>query len=381
MIRKFTFLFLIIILSGSLYAQKDTVSYSVLEDNPYQISHVNLFVSPLYMKMDPTTYLSLGVEGGASIRIGKKVEASLLYQYSYLNLGSLMSDISSYGYDDLEAIKQQVPLSWAEVGVSWVFSDKVRKQPHYMNLHTQQTNQLIIYNVLSITSDLRRLQKVRGGVIHATNMEWMFPLLSSDAEQRYITTDGLEIASDEVVFPEIDYLNLWSYEGSSYKNENPYSDLMVNPAIPSTSNLIYIGYASEKIINTLIDVENHGIRSKRGSSEFFVDLIVGKVNYAPFEFYTANTSAVNYNDEVSNETKLYELDEDLSGIKANNFGFRMGWMIKSPAFSNLIKWEEKVNSDQRLMYPYFRTSFGMLPTMRLSNSYFWDFSFGFSLNL
>ncbi len=59
----------------------------------------------------------------------------------------------------------------------------------------------------------------------------------------------------------------------------------------------------------------------------------------------------------------------------------MGWMIKSPAFSNLIKWEEKVNSDQRLMYPYFRTSFGMLPTMRLSNSYFWDFSFGFSLNL
>lgn len=382
MLRKsiLFFGFLSLFLSG--FSQKDSVNYTLLEDNPFRISKFNLFLTPLYTRYDPTYYIAVGFEGGASMRIGKKLEASLNYQQSYLSLASWMGDLdANYNFEDFEAIKASHPYSWAEVGIAYIFSDKVRKQPHYMNLHTQQTNQLIIYNVLSMNSDLRRLRKLRAGYIRSTGMEWMFPMLSSNSESKYYTTDGLEFTPEHVVFPDVNYTSLEAYEGSSYFNDNEYTDYMPNPAIPSSSNMIYIGYASEKIMNTLIDVENHGLRSKRVSSEFFADLIVGTVSYNPIVFYTSDPTATVYGEEMKNETKEYELDEEASGMKPGNLGFRMGWMIKTPAYSNLVKWEDQVNSDQRLLYPYMRFSFGMLPTMRFGNSYFMDFTFGASLNL
>lgn len=382
MLRKSILFLLFLSLFGNAFSQKDSVSYTLLEDDPYRISKLNLFVTPLYTRYDPTYYIALGIEAGASVRIGNKLEATLNYQQSYLSLASWMGDLdANYNFEDLEAIKASHPFSWAEAGIAYVFSDKVRKQPHYMNLHTQQTNQLIIYNVLSMNSDLRRLRKARAGFIRSTGMEWMFPMLSSDSESKYYTTDGLVFSADQIVFPDINYAGLEAYEGSSYLNDNLYTDYMPNPAIPSTANMIYIGYASEKIINTLIDVENHGLRSKRASSEFFADLIVGTVTYNPIEFYVSDPTATVYGEEMKNETKEYTLDAEASGMKPGNLGFRMGWMIKTPAYSNLVKWEDQVNSDQRLLYPYMRFTFGMLPTMRFGNSYFMDFTVGASLNL
>jgi hypothetical protein len=383
MLRKIFLPFLFLLMMLNSIAQKDSVSYQMLEDDPYRISKINLFASPLMTRYDLSTYISLGVEGGASVRIGKKIEVSSSFQYTYLNLGTLLSDLGdyNYGFDHLEPIKQNMPFTWAEAGIAYVFSDKVRKQPHYMNLHTQQSSQLIIYNVLGIESDLRRLRKVRSGFIRSTGMEWMYPMLSTDSEEKYYTEDGVVFTSNSVVFPDVSYGSLWSYEGSSYLNTNAYSDYTANLPIPATSNLFYIGYASEKIMNTLIDVENHGLRSKRASSEFYMDLIFGMVDYGPVLFYASDPAATVYGEEIKNEQKEYELDAAASEMSPGRLGFRMGWMIKSPAFSNVVKWEEQVKNDQRLLYPYLRFSFGMLPTLRLSNSAFMDFTVGASFNL
>lgn len=383
MTKKLLLPFFFIFLVFNSYSQKETISYTLLEDDPYRISRISIYASPLMSRYDLSNYISLGIEAGASFRIGKKLEVTGNYQHSYLNLGTLISDMAdfNYGFEHLQEIKPSLPFTWGEAGVAYVFSDQVRKQPHYMNLHTQSTSQVIINSVLSIESDLRRLRKIRGGFIRTSGMEWMYPGLSTESEQKYYTTDGVEFTNNTLVFPDINYTSLESWEGSGYLNTNPYSDYTANLPIPFTANLFYIGYSSEKIINTMIDVEGHGIRSKRGSSEFFIDLIFGKPNYGNIQFYASDPTATVYNLEIKDEVREYELDEVASEMKPASLGFRMGWMIKSPAFSNVIKWEDQVQNDQRLLYPYLRMSFGMMPSLRLSNSPFMEFTFGASFNL
>ena len=133
-------------------------------------------------------------------------------------------------------------------------------------------------------------------------------------------------------------------------------------------------------MNAIIDIDGHGKRYKRFRIESFIDLIYGKPEYGSFDFYKSNPSATHYYSEVLNETKEYNLDFEQSGYNLNNFGFRVGYIVRPIPTSKFVKWEDKAKADSKLFYWHMKLSGGMLPSYQPLKAIYIDVSLTCSFN-
>jgi hypothetical protein len=394
--HKLLLFIIVIVIAYSASAQKDTIHYNILKDDPYELAMINLELSPLVTHYDYASYLVLGFSAGVSATLFDKVDLHSNYTMEYFNLNKVLmndgiSDIMN-GYEGLNNIEYNPQsVSWFEIGASIRLSDQMRNEEHYLTVHSQQTGNIIINNVINIESKYRKIKKLRGGFIQTKTNENYLTLLSYKEDLKiyanYDDSKGALFNAKGVTYDEINYTQLFDpyYDGISTPdeydyNENEYSNINAAITVPYSANIYYFGYGSEKIMNAIIDIEGHGKRYKRFRIERYIDILYGAPEYGSFSFYKPDVNATYYEKEVLNESVDYNIDFEKSGFTMRNFGFRVGVNVHSVPVSKYNTWEERAKADQHLIYGASRFSLGMLPSYQLLKSFFVDYTIILTFN-
>ncbi|MDL2227552.1 hypothetical protein LJC30_01525 [Odoribacter sp. OttesenSCG-928-L07] len=346
-----------------LFSQNDTVKYSVIKDDPYDIPKMYINISPLTFNGARTFYLGYNVGVNAIIADKFTINASFTGQYPALDL--TLFSTSSVLERDFE-YKKSYDFD-VEFGLGYIISDKVRTEDATVVLNSNSYRgsnfTLISSTVIQTKSQFRRFTEVRlggfykggdyiprGNNVYATDGT-MF-LYYKYAEEMTSPMNGT------VKFGDIDYENLVFDSYITEKSSKINGVLFTN----ATTMGGYIGIAFNNVKNLIIDVEDYGVRGISGYTKFYIDILGGISKLSPFEFYASNPNAVNYGDEISDQLKTYEIDLKANNIKVIPIGLRLGYEFKKPLLSKKASFEEQVKRAERLIYLSYIFEGGMKPS-------------------
>jgi hypothetical protein len=385
--KKIYILALLILSIIKGYSQKDTIRYNVLYDDPYASRKLSIEINPFQLNFDATNYVTLRAGIGISYQLTDMFDIrgrfSTDYPISLFKVSNLLGgDVYTHPSDD--NVKPEVSnnkYTAYEFGVGINFSDKVRNQKIAYSLHSTQTGNIIINNVIIVEAKTRRVRRLRAGIIGLNQMVKFKSKSMAISDFSIYTKDGVEFNQNGVVYPDVDYLVLKDHEGATYLNTDKYSkddDYVLNTAYKS--NLFYIGFSSERIYNQVLEIDNYGKRMSTGMFNFSVDLIFGKPDYGSIQYFASDPTAVVYGKEVGTELKSHEIDFEKSGYSLSSMGFRIGFEGNNPSISKKVKWEDKAKETNRLGYWGYRVNLGIYPAYTIWQGGFAEMSIFYTIN-
>ncbi|MFZ4398973.1 MAG: hypothetical protein ACOYO1_02975 [Bacteroidales bacterium] len=385
--KKISILALLILCIMNGYSQKDTIRYNVLYDDPYAIRKLSIEINPMQFNFDATNYMALRAGIGLSYQLTDmfdiKGRFSSDYPVSFFKASNWFGgDVYTHPTDD--NAKPEVTnnkYTAYEFGVGIKFSDNVRKQKIAYGLHSTQTGNIIINNVIIVEAKTRRVRRLRAGIIGVNQMVKFKGVSMAIGNFNIYTKDGVEFNQNGVIFPDVNYLTLKDHEGATYLNTDNYSKddgYVLNSTYKA--NMFYIGYSSERIFNQVLDIDNYGKRTSTGIFNFYVDLIIGKPEYGSIQYFASDPTAVIYGKEIGTQLKSYDIDFAKSGYTLSSMGFRIGIEGNNPSISKQVKWEDKAKETNRLGYWGYRVNLGVYPAYTIWQGAFAEMSIFYNIN-
>ncbi len=353
----------------TLFAQKDTIYYEEVRDEPYEIPNLYLSIVPLNINYCGNFHINFGANFQWNIikQLSLRGNFGMQYPIDLDNLfgsNKLVSQEFNYANTNFRNF---------EIGLDFAFSDNVRTEDGTVLI---KSNRASVGNVTLITNHViqtkvqhRRINKIRLGV-----MQYMLNFYSQNA--RITTTDGTIFNADDlfggVKYPGVVYDSLLSSEGAigSY-NENQYSEINSNMKTQQKISIAYLGFSVNNIKNKVIKVQDFGLRGIVSYTSFYCDLMFGKGALSPFQFFGSYTNANIYGEEIGTNLIEYNIDLEKSDLKFNPVGLRLGYSIKRPLFSKLPNgFENKTTRVERPVYLSYFLEAGLMPSYGIKRGIF-----------
>lgn len=362
--------------ASSSFAQEDSEEvYRTVKDNPFNIPKLYIDISPFIYNMQWDQNLCFGLKANYFLNEKTVLRGQIEMQYPKASFFTFMDWL--YDIDDLYPLHSEMV---ADLGINIPINDAVRDE-HYLRAVRTYSSQYEgnVYYSNSWTSDKlkhRRLSAVRvGGIIYRSN--FFLP-----KNESIITTDGsVFTALDQYGYDSKGIVSYGSIDYDSLGNGNhQYSD--INGRVRTISNFygVYIGYASSDIVNRITYIKDYGTSGQTSYKTFYADLLIGKTLIKPFDFYLPNTDATIYGDEISSELGEFTVDNEITSIKQNNFGFRLGWEYRVPLKSKFVEFERRNKIIEKPAYFTFYHEFGLYPGFGVLNNLYYKMGMSMELN-
>ncbi len=369
--------FVVLIFSINLIAQDNDDEYiRTVIDNPYKIPKLYIDISPSIYNMQWNQNLSWGVRANYFLSENTVLRGQFEMQYPKASFFNFMDWL--YDMDDLYPLRCEL---LADFGINIPINDAVRKEysPRYVRTYTTDNGGNVYYGNSWGNTEMkhRRLSAIRvGGIQYRSN--FFLPGNTS-----LTTTDGTVFSA----FAQsgyggggvVSYGNI-NYDSLQGSNEVQYS--MINGRVRTISDFygVYIGYSSSDIVNKVIKIQNYNIGGYTSYKTFYADILIGKTIIKPFDFYLPDTSATIYGNEVSAVMGEYSVNHDLTNIKQNNFGFRIGWEYRVPLKSRFESFERRNKIIEKPAYFTFYHEFGLYPGYGILNNLYYKMGMSMELN-
>jgi hypothetical protein len=362
--------FPLLISSYLAIAQKDSVKYEYILDDPYDIPSVSIYLNPTSFQMSGLNLINAGFSVGTKASIKDLItfevdySSALYFDWNYFNK-AIQQDFVHPDVAGVSLNQDFKRASQFQANIGVVISDKVRTEKVNIPLRSATNGVIILTHVLPLDFSRRRTISARAGVCQFTTK--FSPSNWSVDDNYWAADDGTKFySSGDIGYPDVDYDDSYSFTKSTPTDpagERLFSEWSSQLNVTAVTAGFNISSISNLIVNT-----DYGIRKHTGMSQFYVDFM-----YAPLMsttdilFFESDTSLES---NIGTTTKLYNVEGDgPNQIKLNPFGFRMGYYSQSIAKSQLKKYEDN-ESMRRLFNLGFKGEIGVLPGPGFRNFYF-----------
>ena len=164
----FFLLFLPYVING--YSQIDN-NYKIKTDDPYAIRKLSFEFNSFAINYDATNIVSFGFGLGIKAKLKGNFDlfSNFYSDYPTPDLKAshwFMFDNYKHPYDnDVKTNITNNNYSTYDLGLSYIFSDQVRDENLLYGTNTLSDGSIIITNATEIKAKLRRVRKIRGGLL------------------------------------------------------------------------------------------------------------------------------------------------------------------------------------------------------------------------
>lgn len=254
-----------------------SVSWKVLEDDPYDIKNFSLAIDPLFSEFSGMNGYSFGWGARAEYMMGKRIQASFDIRSGFGTKGYLISNDNTRNYFYTEG----------SLGLIFYNKDKKRNVPIILSQTTSGNTKTTISIKGGVPATVRRVTSLRGGIYQMTN----------SLSYKYLA----------------DSLTTFKGGASDFKLKDSSSNVNFSGQYGGfASTAIFAGINFRKIVQLAIDVDGWGYRQNKRYTDFYIDGI-----FAP---------VVLIKDFKTPDGTKYDVKYD----KISYFGWRMGWVWRKP---------------------------------------------------
>ncbi len=315
-------LFLLLVKSSA-----QSVSYTVLEDDPNRVKQISLSLEPFYSDF----YLenaTIGWSLRADALLMKRIEGRFSFNKGYFDVIQSTSDIGNLMKPE-SGLKDNAGM---EIGGSFFLIDHNSRRPIRVVLSSHKSGNTTYTQYMNVSAHRRFMLGVRGGFRQgATNFE-----IESDMKNEFFAVN-VNNDKDSVHFGDF---------GISVDGMDVYSAYTVQ-----RQTLMYAGIDLRRVTNLVVQADGYNRKkSNRMINNFSFDYLI-----APYIGFK----------NIHSATKTWRVETPNGIIKRT--GWRVGWMLRAP----------------NLPYLAFKGEFGSYPgikikTMTMKN-YFINVSLGLNI--
>ncbi len=266
-----------ILLLNAIYTNAQSLSWDVLEDNPYDIKNFSLAIDPLFTEVSGMNGYAFGWGLRAEYMMGKRLLAGFDMRNGFGTNGYRISNENTRNFFYMEG----------NLGLIFINKSKRRHVPIILSQSTSGNTRTTISIRGGVPANIRRIVALRAGVYQLTN----------SLSYKYLA----------------DSLTSFKGNGSEFKLKDSISNVNFAGQYGGfASTAIFAGLNFRKIVQLAIDVDGWGYRSNKRYSDFFIDGI-----FAP---------VVLIKDFKTSDGTKYDVKYD----KISYLGWRMGWVWRKP---------------------------------------------------
>lgn len=254
-----------------------SVSWSVLEDDPYDIKNFSLAIDPLFTDISGLNGYSLGWGLRAEYMMGKRLQFGFDMRSGFGTNGYRKSNENTRNFFYMEG----------NIGFIFFNKDKRRRVPIILSQSTSGNTRTTISIKGGVPANVRRIISLRAGAYQ----------LANSLSYKFLA----------------DSLTTFKGNGSDFKLKDSISNAnFSNQYGGFASTAIFGGLNFRRIVQLAIDVDGWGYRQNKMYSDFYIDAIL-----AP---------AVFIKDFKAGSGETYTVKYD----KISYLGWRMGWVWRKP---------------------------------------------------
>lgn len=261
----------------SIQSKAQSVSWDVLEDNPYDIKNFSLAIDPLFTEVSGMNGYAFGWGLRADHMMGKRLQLGFDMRTGFGTNGYRISNENTRNYFYMEG----------NLGLILINKMKRKNVPIILSQSTSGNTRTTISIKGGVPANIRRIVALRGGAYQMTN----------SLSYKYLA----------------DSLTTFKGNGQEFKLKDSISNAHFASQYGGfASTAIFGGFNFRKIVQLAIDVHGWGNRSNKRYSDFFIDGI-----FAP---------VVLIKDFRTPDGNRYDVKYD----KISYIGWRMGWAWRKP---------------------------------------------------
>lgn len=264
------------ILSAS-YTNAQSVSWSVIEDNPFDIKNFSLAIDPLFTEVSGMNGYAFGWGLRAEHMMGKRLLAGFDMRTGFGTNGYRISNDNTRNFFYMEG----------NLGLIFINKSKRRNVPIILSQSSSGNTRTTVSIRGGVPANIRRIIALRAGAYQLTN----------SLSYKFLA----------------DSLTTFKGNGSDFKLKDSISSANFAGQYGGfASTAVFAGFHFRKIIQLAIDVDGWGYRSNKRYSDFYIDGIFAPiVLIKDFKTPDGNSYNVKY--------------DNISYI-----GWRMGWIWRKP---------------------------------------------------
>lgn len=282
--KTMKYLLSILLIAIIFEANAQKITYSIEEDDPYDIKNFSLAIDPLFMDVNAQNMFTAGWGLRADYLMSNKIQGNFDFRTGYATGGYSPDNENNRNY------------FYTEGALGLVLKDSERKRNVRIILSqsTSGNTTTTISIAGGVPATIRRMILLRGGVYYMNNA---------------------------IKFSQLnDSITVFESGGTKYTSRDTViSNTLVNSTEAGNTNgfggfnsvALFVGVDFKKIIQLFVDVDGWGGRANRQYVDFFVDGIFSPV----VTLKKFNSNGTEY--KVTNKDKRL-------------FGWRMGWSYRQP---------------------------------------------------
>jgi hypothetical protein len=294
--------------AGAVKAQ--SVSYTVVTDDPHALAPLKVYFMPLVADMFKPS-MSMGFGVGGSYAVSDKIGANMWFMRPYTkNMdGAYHTNVAFIPVHNVDETKLKRS-KFLDLGGFLVLTDKDKKKNVKVVLSSFSSGNYTYSSYLMVPGTVRKITKARGGI---------FQYNTSVSTAEYGDQFVLQAQNDTGGVVKFDTYGITYPDGSK-----PEYDGHLDWAINMSSTSIYAGLCRQSITNLTIDPEGYKKKGHNTDVELYADVMFAPVIITNDIKYKGVTYDVTNNGENS--------------FQKNHLGWRVGmegtFFRKNLAFSS-----------------------------------------------
>lgn len=273
----------------ALDTNAQSVSYSYVRNNPFDIKNLTFAIDPLFVDINGHNGYAFGWGARAEHMMGKTLLANFDMRTGFGTKDYRKSNENTRNYFYMEG------------GLGLIFVNKARNKNTKVILSSSTSGNYRYTTSITVPSKNRLIVALRGGFLQYTN-----------------TLNYANLADTLLTFNGVTYKDA---KDDANKKHYVFTDTVnrvngANVSVPQLGGIaftsIYGGLQFRKIRDLVIDVDGYGTRGSSVYSDFYIDVMFAPV--LAFKDFK-NTNGIKY---------------DVKYTDLSRFGWRLGWFWRKP---------------------------------------------------
>jgi len=365
-----------------IYAQKDTISYTVIHNNPRDIAHTSIYFTPANLISGIFNPAVVGYNVGLKTSFGnEKYALGLSYvgcyanyfdfnTYNSINDGWVSANNSNTTSNKTTILADIKAFRSLEVKIGYTFKEITENKPSFIDIYTDNSKNTTYYIKPMYTE--RRILRLNAGFKSFSSAVNLFNINSNSDDFFIEATDGTKFYQSSIAYADVDYQRT---NDSYFKRGGNVSSNGVGWITQMSVKSLFVGISKTKVSNFAIDTQ-YGKRSEVESRTTYFDIFYApSININPIVFFASNPFVALIQkpiakDFIGDTPKEFELKRNSkNGVSVIPFGIRFGIDSHTLYPIKLGKWKKSATQQTKGLCLGNKLEIGYLPGLRTKGFY------------